>query len=330
MPNLAQLPLIHRTGSILFLDDAIDYLELVGMVLPTAWHIELYSRPSTFLARMGEEPARWENDVGLHLGMLERHRQGLPMIPLVLDYWASHPERHALARVCVVDYAMPGMDGLTVLGSLEDWPGARVMLTGQAEDQVAIRAFNEGLIDQFVPKQRQQVAQVLVHTVSRLLQQPHARLDAAWRTALRPAHLGLLRATSVDTQLETFARQHWVEHAAIDEPFGLLGLRSDGGCDWLALEPTARLADLAELAASVGLDAEQVQAIQQARRLAAVELHQQLRLPGPVRTAEAFPVGGEGLLTAALFPLSEADTGRRILPYRDVLAAHGDRLVQDA
>lgn len=325
---LTRLPLFHRTGSVLFLDDAIDYLELVGMVLPPDWRVELYSRPSAFLARMSDEPAHWESDVSQHLDMLDRHRQGLPMIPLVLDYWAGHPERHALARVCVVDYAMPGMDGLTVLGSLEDWPGARIMLTGQAEDQIAIQAFNDGLIDQFVPKQRQQVAQVLVQAVSRLLQQPHARLDATWRTTLQPARLHLLRATAVDTQLEAFARQHWVEHAAIDEPFGLLGLRSDGNCDWLALEPTARLAELAELAASAGLGAEPVRAIHQARRLAAVELHQQLGLPGPVRTAEAFPVG-DGLLSAALFPLSEADTGRRMQPYRSVLAAHSARQVQD-
>ncbi len=327
---LAQLPLIHRTGSVLFLDDAIDYLELVGMVLPAAWHVELYSRPSAFLTRMSDEPARWENDVSLHLGMLERHRQGAPLIPLVLDYWAGHPERHALARVCVVDYAMPGMDGLAVLGSLVDWPGARVMLTGQAEDQIAIRAFNDGLIDQFVPKQRQQVAQVLVQTVSRLLQQPHARLDAAWRTALKPAQLNLLRDTTVDAQLEAFARQHWVEHVVIDEPFGLLGLRADGGCDWLALEPTGRLAELAETAASAGVEAGHVEAIQQARRLAAVELHQQLRLDGPVRTADAFAVGNEGLLVAARFPLTEADTGRRIAPYQHVLDAHSERQVQDA
>ena len=48
-----------------------------------------------------------------------------------------------------------------------------------------------------------------------------------------------------------------------------------------------------------------------------------------MRTAEAFPVGGEGLLTAALFPLSEADTGRRILPYRDVLAAQRAALISE-
>ena len=326
----SNLPLFHRAGGIVFLDDAIDYLELVGMVLPPQWHVELFSRPATFLQRMAGEPARWEADVARQLSMLDRHRHGQPLIPLLLNYWSTCPERLMLARVCVVDYAMPGADGLQVLSSLVDWPGSRVMLTGQAEDQIAIRAFNEGLIEQFVQKQTHQIAQVLVGMLSRLLYQPHARIDAAWRTALRAEQLGLLRTASVDGQLSEYARQHWVEHAVVDEPFGILGLRQDGSCEWMQLEPAGHLAELAELAASVGLPGDQVRDIEQARRLAAVELHQQLRLTGPVRTAPAFEVGHGKLLTAAVFPLSAGDVGARILPWHAFVQQQGERVVQDA
>ena len=329
-PMLSNFPLFHASGTVVFLDDAIDYLELVGMVLPGNWHVQMYSRPSHFLRRMEGEAQRWEADVALHLAMLERHRHGQPLIPLVLDYWAGHAERYRLARLCVVDYAMPGADGLQVLSSLVDWPGARVMLTGQAEDQIAIRAFNEGLIEQFVQKQTQQVAQVLTGTLSRMLSQPHARMDAAWRTALRPEQLALLRSPSVDEQLGDYARRHWVEHAVIDEPFGVLGLRSDGTCEWMQLEPAGHLGELAELAASAGLPPPLVRDIEQARRLAAVELHQQLRMNGPVRTAETFALGDGGLMTAAVFELSGADIGTDIPSWQAVLDAQGERLVQDA
>lgn len=327
---LSHLPLFHRCGTVLFLDDAIDYLELVGMVLPAQWHVQLYSRPSHFLQRMHGEAARWEADVNLQLAMLERHRQGQPLIPLVLAYWAQHPERYDLARVCVVDYAMPGADGLQVLVSLIDWPGARVMLTGQAEDQIAIRAFNEGLIEQFVQKQTQQVAHVLTGTLNRLLYQPHARIDSAWRTALRTEQLTLLRSPSVDEQLGAYAREHWVEHAVIDEPFGILGLREDGICEWMQLEPAGHLNELAELAAAVGLPPDVVRDIEQAKRLAALELHQQLRQSGPIRTAPAFSVGQGDLLTAAIFELSPEDIGASITSWRSFLDAQGDREVQDA
>lgn len=325
---LSKLPLFHRTGGIVFLDDHSDYLELVGMVLPSNWHVELFSRPSGFLGRMTEEASRWERDVARHLAILERHRQGQPLIPLVLDYWAQYPERHELARICVVDYDMPGTHGLQVLASLTDWPGSRVMLTGQADDQVAIQAFNLGLIEQFVQKQSHQIGQVLMTLLSRLMYQPHARLDAAWRTALRPEQLGLLRSPSVDAQLSEYARLNWVEHAVIDEPFGLLGLRQDGSCEWMQLEPAGHLSELAELAASAGLSPDLVRDIEQARCMAAVELHQQLKLEGPVRTAPSFAVGEGGLLTAAVFALGAADLGSRILPWDAFLQARGDRHVQ--
>lgn len=327
---LSNFPLLHRAGSVLFLDDAIDYLELVGMVLPAEWHVQLFSRPSRFLQRMEGETARWEADVNHQLAMLERHRHGQPLIPLVLDYWRRFPQRYQLARVCVVDYAMPGADGLQVLTSLVDWPGARVMLTGQAEDQIAIRAFNEGLIEQFVQKQTQQVAQVLTTTLTRLLNQPHARIDASWRTALRPEQLALLRAATVDAQLGDYARQHWVEHAVIDEPFGVLGLRGDGCCEWMQLEPVGHLTELAELAVSAGLPPDQVRGIEQAQLLAAVELHQQLRLSGPVRTAPAFPVGTGDLLSAAIFVLGPEDLGPPILSWQAFLVGQGEREVQDS
>ena len=70
------ISLFHRPGSVLFLDDDTDYLEMLGMVIPSHWQVELYSRPSGFAARMQNEPARWEADAMAQLQMIERWRQG--------------------------------------------------------------------------------------------------------------------------------------------------------------------------------------------------------------------------------------------------------------
>ena len=145
------ISLFHRPGSVLFLDDDTDYLEMLGMVIPAHWQVELYSRPSGFAARMQNEPARWEADAMAQLQMIERWRQGQPLLPQVLRYWAISASRYELAQTCVVDYAMPGTDGLRVLNTLLDWPGSRVLLTGQADEQIAIQAFNNGLIFRISP-----------------------------------------------------------------------------------------------------------------------------------------------------------------------------------
>jgi CheY-like chemotaxis protein len=323
------LPLFHRSGSILFLDDDIDYLDMLGMVIPTHLQIELYSRPPTFIDRMRDEPARWEADAGLHLQMIERWRQGHYLLPQMLRYWANNPARYQLAQTCVVDYAMPGTDGLKVLNTLLDWPGSRILLTGQADEQIAIQAFNGGLIDQFIPKQAPDIAGRLLTTLAKLAYAPHPRLNTLWRAVLQPAQQSVLLVPSVARALQQFTQQRWIEYVVLGEPFGLLGLDAQGQCQWLQLEPANTLDDLAELAGTAGLDFDVVKAVQAGKLLPAVELHQQLRLRGQIRTAPAFAIGDEGLLNAAVFPLEAADLPQPIYAYRNFLEVQGSRNIQD-
>lgn len=322
------LPLVHRPGSILFLDDDTDYLEMLGMVIPAHIQVELFSRPAGFARRMAQEPERWEADAQRQLQMIDRWRNGHPLLPQILRYWSGQPERHRLVQSCVVDYAMPGTDGLAVLNTLLDWPGSRVLLTGQADEQIAVKAFNSGLIDQFVPKQTHDITRHLLSVLRKLAQAPHVRLNTLWRSVLTPEQQSLLQMPSVVQNLQRYSQTHWVEHVVLGEPFGLLGVDVDGRCEWLQLEPVAGLPALAEVAGSAGLDFETVRAIRAGEQLAAVELHQQLALTGPVRLARAEPLDEDGLLTSAVFPLDPAD--HPPLPaYRAALRAAEHRIVDN-
>lgn len=324
------IPLFHRPGSILFLDDDTDYLEMLGMVIPAHWQAELFSRPSGFEARMRDEPARWEADAQHQVQMVEAWRQGQPLVPQVLRYWANHPERYALACTCVVDYAMPGTNGLTVLNNMLDWPGSRVLLTGQADEQIAVQAFNDGLIDQFVPKQATDITRHLLGVLRKLGYAAHPRLNAIWRGTLRPAQQSLLQITSVARALQNHTQQNWVEYVVLGEPFGLLGLDAQGRVQWLQLETADGLRDLAELGATVGLRYDVTRAIEAGQCLAAIELHQQMGLSGPVRTAPAQEIGEDGVLYGALFSLDPSDLPAPILGYREHLQRHDHRQVQDS
>jgi CheY-like chemotaxis protein len=324
------LPLFHRSGSIVFLDDDLDYLDMLGMVLPTHLQVELYMRPATFLERMREEPARWEADAAQHLLMIERWRQGHHLLPQVLRYWANNPARYQLVQTVVVDYAMPGMDGLKVLNTLLDWPGSRILLTGQADEQIAVQAFNGGLIHQFIPKQAADIAGRLLAALAKLGGSPHPRLNTLWRAVLQPAQQSVLQVPSVSNALQQLAQRQWIEYVVLGEPFGVLGLDADGCCQWLQLEPTGALDEPAELAGTAGLGLEVVRAVQNGQLLPAVELHQQLGLRGPIRTAPAFAVGDEGLLTGALFELDRSDLPQPVYAYRNFLDAQTSRSIQDA
>lgn len=322
------LSLFHRPGNILFLDDDTDYLDMLGMVVPNHWLVELFSRPAAFSQRMEAEPALWEADAAQQLSMIERWRQGKPLLPQVLDYWASNPMRHQLAKVSVVDYAMPGTTGLQVMNTLVDWPGARVLLTGQADEQVAVQAFNNGLIDQYVPKQAPDITRHLLAVIRKLTQAPHPRLNTLWRSAMRPAQQSLLQLPAVAQALQQFTEQHWAEYVVLGDPFGLLGLTADGQCQWLQLEPNDGLGELAELAASAGLGADVARDIRSGHRLPAIELYQQLGVQGVIATAPCLPMGGD-TLRAALFPVPAEALPRGITSYRQHLQQFGTRVIRD-
>jgi len=61
-------------------------------------------------------------------------------------------ERHQEIGLVVVDYKMPGLNGVEVCEALRDEPCRRILLTGMADEQIAVRAFNLGLIHQFIRK----------------------------------------------------------------------------------------------------------------------------------------------------------------------------------
>jgi CheY-like chemotaxis protein len=322
-------PLFHRPGAVVFLDDDPDYLEMLALVLPRQWHVELFLRPLECINYLQQEPPFWEADAWNQQQLVENWRNGKPLIPQILGYWSKYTERFALTRVCVIDFSMPGMDGLQALAELVDWPGSRVLLTGQADEQVAVRAFNRGLIDQFIAKQTPDISRRLIEAVEHLLHTPNARHAQTWRATLGPEQNALLRSPSVGRDLASFAANRWAEHVVIGDPFGVLGMDASGNVSWLQLETPEGLKALAELAELEGVSPSNVQDIRQGRKLADLELRQALGRDGAVQLTSAFPIGEDSALVGAQFAVESPLCPGQANSYSNWLARQEKRHVRD-
>ena len=272
--------LYRRPGAVVFLDDDPEYLEMLAMVMPPQWYARLFLRPVACIETLLLELDAWEADLWRLQDIINRWREGVALIPQILAYWRDDgTARFALTQVCVVDYSMPAMSGLRVLGELTQWQGSRILLTGRADEQLAVSAFNRGLIDQFIPKQLPHIRLRLTEAIEGLLAKPNARHEQTWRATLSREQHALVCDPLVSAALDKLAHaQGWVELVVMGAPFGALALDSAGQSFWLQLEPAERLAELAEMAESQGWDAVTVRKVRRGEQL--IDLELQLALGG--------------------------------------------------
>jgi CheY-like chemotaxis protein len=302
--------LLHRRpGTVVFLDDDPDYLEMLAEVMPPDWHVRLFLSPVDCIEQLMVEPPLWENDGWRQQEIVNRWQTGTPLIPQILQYWRDdQTSRFALTRVCVVDYAMPAMSGLQVLSELQGWAGSRILLTGRIEEQLAVSAFNRGLIEKFVPKQSPDIRLRLTGAIRELMDRPDSRHEQTWRSTLsREQHAFLCDAAIAKALDEVVLRQDWVEHIVIGAPFGILALDQKGAVSWLQLEPAQNLPELAEMAESQGWDPTIVDDVRAGRKLLDLELQLDLgagRKPQPQAASQM--AGSAGTLHAALFKIDAA------------------------
>jgi CheY-like chemotaxis protein len=294
-----RVPLYHRTGSVVLLDDDPDFVDMLSGVLPRGWQVRKFLSPESCLNHLQQQPPQWEADFWAQQEIVEQARTGVSLLALLLRYWATTPARHTLTKVLVLDYLMPGRDGLDTLRDLVDWPGHRVLLTGAFDEWLAVDAFNEGLIDHFVQKQQPDLHNALVGMIEGLLARPNPRHHQIWSATLESEQMQLLQRADVARDLNAFLSASFVEWVVIGKPFGVLGLDGKGHAYWLQLESLAQLDELAEHALEAGAMRDDGAAIRAGNKLANVAMRQSLGMGG-TDVLPALRIGDQPLLAGAL------------------------------
>ncbi len=323
--------LYRRPGGVVFLDDDPDYLEMLAAVMPQEWHVRLFMRPIACIELLQSEASPWEADAWRQQDIIRRWREGASLVPQILQYWREDgTTRFGFTQICVVDYSMPAMTGLEVLSGVSGWSGSRALLTGRADELLAVSAFNRGLIEQFIPKQAPEVRRRITESVQGLLETPNPRHEQIWRSTLSREQHALLREPRVTRALEDIARrQGWIEHVVIGSPFGVLSLDDNANIGWLQLELQDNLGELAEMAQSQGFDSDTVQLVKHGKKLIDVELAPALGAAHKAMPQEAFEVGAGSGLHAALFRLDPAFSPGLAASYSQFMAARADRTLSD-
>jgi CheY-like chemotaxis protein len=175
-------------------------------------------------------------------------------------------QRFLTPSVLVVDYAMPGMDGLQFCEAIRDLPCRKILLTGVADERVAIDAFNRGLIDRYVRKSDAHALDRLEADLTQLQEAFFLAQSESLRMLLALHDYSFVNDPAICALVrELGARHRIVEHYLFKSPPGFLMYDRDARPWLLAVETEQSMTAQFEIALDAGAPRSLLEALEQRR-----------------------------------------------------------------
>jgi len=164
---------IYFPTKVAIVDDDPDYLQQVSLLVNDDVICDLFTSPSEALKVVQDYD---ENNDRFTRHYTQQWRENLDDTDLGVaannpHQFINDDRRFDLFSVMVIDYAMPEMSGLDLCKQLSNPWIKKILVTGKADLDVAVQAFNQGLIDQFIRKDEGDVDILLNSAIDKLSHQ---------------------------------------------------------------------------------------------------------------------------------------------------------------
>lgn len=150
------IPCCFNPTKVIFIDDNPEYLKSIEAVLSEKTYLSLfYENPRKALQFLNEEykpdpfTGRWLDQPDATT--LEHKTLDVNIRDIYKEVY--NKERFNQISTIIVDFDMPEMNGLEFCSALENKHIQKILLTGAADEHLAVEAFNEGIIQRFLQKQ---------------------------------------------------------------------------------------------------------------------------------------------------------------------------------
>lgn len=154
--NGSHLPLFKFPTTMLLVDDHQPFLENAPAQLNTNYIYQTFDKPKALLQKLNhtyQSIFELKHYMAYDLAMETKQHHRLQIDLSTLRQLLYDRKRYQEIAAIIIDYDMPSMDGLTFCQQLKNPYIKKIMITGQADYEVAVQAFNEGIIDKFILKQ---------------------------------------------------------------------------------------------------------------------------------------------------------------------------------
>jgi CheY-like chemotaxis protein len=299
------LPLVQLPARSVYVDDDGNFLNGIRLSVGRSHGRRFFTSQDQALSSLKTEIGYWRF-VQQHISSSVTHalENGFGLARKLASSYFNDSRRFHLTSCLLVDYTMPRRSGLDLLRQLGHWPGRKVLLTGTADVEAGFEAFNQGLIQKFIPKSTTNLFKTMNAVSAEMHSSVCEHFGHILASTFKPEQLALLETQAVAAGIKRIVEDlDWIEYVAVSQPFGLLGMAHDGPLQWVQLETQQSLAELAELAEQNGLDQKYVGEIEDGVSLVGFEIAREFDMPGGLDLVEAVDVCNAPLVVAGVLDL---------------------------
>jgi CheY-like chemotaxis protein len=222
------LPIYQHPSLTVLIDDSANFLRSLSFQLDPALPRKGFNSPKLALDWLREQSARPEqptqllcDNVDAYPRLSRQRAVGMNLEQICqISLWE---ERFMTPSVLVVDYSMPGMNGIEFCEALHDPRYKVILLTGTADDHVAVAAFNRGLIHRYIQKSDDNALERLGIEISALQRSYFEAQSDRLRGLIALNDFSFVTDPAIDSLFrEISERYNIVEHYLYTEPAGVL------------------------------------------------------------------------------------------------------------
>ncbi|WP_233870115.1 response regulator [Paraburkholderia adhaesiva] len=244
--------------TVAFVDDSTAFLANLSLQLDPLLAFRMFGSPVEALKFLNERPAQHHATEHIFSPYLDRTEENdaHQVVAMRVDAIRSlvhQPGRFESVSVVVVDYDMPELNGLEFCRRITDPTVKKIMLTGKADERVAVRSFNEGLIDRFIRKHEVDADEALNQAIRDMQDAYFEHAGASVRDALCVAEYRFLKDSALAAHVnDIFKSLGIVEHYLTYQPHGLLMFDEAGTAYLLVIHTDETLRGVREIAVEQG------------------------------------------------------------------------------
>lgn len=227
-------PYYHQT-SVIIVDDSRDFLVNFSLQLDESTAFQLYLSPLDALQHINDSKlpsARVQNCFSSHIefisGIVCENLVSVHVSSLVHEL--SNSNRFNEPSVVIVDYDMPDMNGIEFCKQIRNKAIKKILLTGVADEKLAIESFNKGVIDKFIQKSDYQGIEYINKYISEFQDAYFSEKTSLIKNMLNSSIYGFLPDPAfIKLFNELDSRYGIVEYYLTSNPSGYLLITKSGG-----------------------------------------------------------------------------------------------------